>query len=163
MIERAELLGDDLIIERRPGGGTVVCIKLKLGDEVAGWELPLARTSAHQRWEQSRSARSWIGVSKRAAPKDLRGSASSCGRRSRLPSSLFWWRTHASRRGGEALDRLSGRDWPSVSVVTLVFGTWLAARVDAAARADRVEARRVSAWRGRSPRAEHDVSAALGR
>ena len=40
----------------------------------------------------------------------------------RLPSSYDWSRTHARRRGGEALERLTDGDWPSASVVTDVFG-----------------------------------------
>ena len=36
----------------------------------------------------------------------------------RLPSSYDWSRTHARRRGGEALERLRDGDWPSASVVT---------------------------------------------
>ena len=50
----------------------------------------------------------------------------------RLPSSYDWSRTHAGRRGGEALERLSGGDWPSASVVTGVYGSWKAARAAAA-------------------------------
>jgi AraC-like DNA-binding protein len=46
----------------------------------------------------------------------------------RLPSSYDWSLTHARRRGGEALDRLSRGDWPSASEVSTVFGTWGAAR-----------------------------------
>jgi AcrR family transcriptional regulator len=49
----------------------------------------------------------------------------------RLPSSYDWSRTHARRRGGEALERLAGRYWPAASVVTRVFGTWAAARTAA--------------------------------
>jgi AraC-like DNA-binding protein len=49
----------------------------------------------------------------------------------RLPSSYDWSRTHAHRRGGEALERLSDRDSPSASVVTNVFGTWAKARAAA--------------------------------
>jgi hypothetical protein len=45
----------------------------------------------------------------------------------RLPSSYDWSRTHARRRGGDALERLAGREWPSASVVTPLFGTWAAA------------------------------------
>ena len=45
----------------------------------------------------------------------------------RLPSSYDWSRTHARRRGGDALERLAGRQWPSASVVTSLFGTWTAA------------------------------------
>ena len=65
------------------------------------------------------------------------------GRYGRLPTSYDWSRTHARRRGGEPLERLNGGDWPSASVVTCVFGNWMVAHVEAAARADRVEARRV--------------------
>jgi hypothetical protein len=46
----------------------------------------------------------------------------------RLPSSYDWSRTHARRRGGEALERLAEADWPAASVVTRLFGTWAAAR-----------------------------------
>lgn len=52
-----------------------------------------------------------------------------------LPSSYDWSRTHARRRGGEVLERLSGGDWPSASVVTDVYGSWTAARA-AVAEAD---------------------------
>ena len=50
----------------------------------------------------------------------------------RLPSSYDWSRTHARRRGGEALARLADGDWPSASVVADVFGRWAAAREAAA-------------------------------
>jgi AcrR family transcriptional regulator len=50
----------------------------------------------------------------------------------RLPSSYDWSRTHARRRGGEALERLREGDWPSASVVTDVYGSWKAARAAAA-------------------------------
>ena len=50
----------------------------------------------------------------------------------RLPTSYDWSLTHARRRGGEALDRLSGGEWPSASVVTAVYGSWKAARAAAA-------------------------------
>jgi hypothetical protein len=46
----------------------------------------------------------------------------------RLPSSYDWSHTHARRRGGEALDRVTVGTWPSASVVTSLFGTWAAAR-----------------------------------
>ena len=49
----------------------------------------------------------------------------------RLPSSYDWSRTHARRRGGDALDRLARGDWPAASVVTRLFGTWAAARAAA--------------------------------
>ena len=49
----------------------------------------------------------------------------------RLPSSYDWSRTHADRRGGEALSRLGKGEWPSASLVTDRFGTWAAARAAA--------------------------------
>ena len=45
----------------------------------------------------------------------------------RLPASYDWSRTHARRRGGEALRRLNDGRWPSASVVTAVCGSWSAA------------------------------------
>jgi AcrR family transcriptional regulator len=51
----------------------------------------------------------------------------------RLPSSYEWSRTHARRRGGPALERLSEGDWPPASVVSDVCGDWPQARADAAA------------------------------
>lgn len=47
------------------------------------------------------------------------------------PSSYDWSRTHARRRGGEALKRLQAGEWPSPSTVTDLYGTWAAARADA--------------------------------
>ena len=58
----------------------------------------------------------------------------------RLPSSYDWSRTHARRRGGEALERLARGEWPAASVVTRLFGTWAAAR--AAASGEDVDAPR---------------------
>ena len=52
----------------------------------------------------------------------------------RLPSSYDWSRTHARRRGAQALERLDAGDWPPASIVGDVFSTWEAAR--AAARAE---------------------------
>jgi AraC-like DNA-binding protein len=49
-----------------------------------------------------------------------------------LPSSYDWSRTHARRRGGRMLERLSEGDWPSASVVTVACGGWRRARADAA-------------------------------
>jgi AraC-like DNA-binding protein len=46
----------------------------------------------------------------------------------RLPTSYDWSRTHARRRGGDALRRVNERSWPSASVVTSVCGSWSAAR-----------------------------------
>jgi AraC-like DNA-binding protein len=54
----------------------------------------------------------------------------------RLPSSYDWSRTHARRRGGEALRRLEADEWPPASVVTSVFGSWAAAREAAGASAE---------------------------
>jgi AraC-like DNA-binding protein len=57
----------------------------------------------------------------------------------RLPSSYDWSRTHARRRGGEALERLTEGEWPAASVVSRLFGRWSLAGAAAAGR-DRHEA-----------------------
>ncbi|MGZ6597164.1 MAG: sigma factor-like helix-turn-helix DNA-binding protein [Solirubrobacteraceae bacterium] len=62
------------------------------------------------------------------------------GRYRRLPSSYDWSRTHARRRGGEALERLGGGPWPAASVVSVVFGSWAVA-LQAAAEETRGEGR----------------------
>lgn len=51
----------------------------------------------------------------------------------RWPSSYDWSRSHAGRRGGEALGRLAEGSWPSASVVGVAFGSWAAARAAAGA------------------------------
>ncbi len=50
----------------------------------------------------------------------------------RWPSSYDWSRTHARRRGEQALRRLAGGHWPAASVVTVVFGSWAVAHQAAA-------------------------------
>jgi hypothetical protein len=52
----------------------------------------------------------------------------------RLPSSYDWSRTHARRRGEQALRRLAAGRWPAASVVTAVFKSWAAAREAAVER-----------------------------
>ena len=47
------------------------------------------------------------------------------------PSSYDWSRTHARRRGGEALTRLQAREWPAPSTVIDLYGSWAAAVADA--------------------------------
>jgi hypothetical protein len=47
------------------------------------------------------------------------------------PSSTDWSRTHANRRGGDALKRLHDGDWPAPSTVIDMYGTWAAALADA--------------------------------
>ena len=44
------------------------------------------------------------------------------------PSSYDWSRTHASRRGGDALARLQDGQFPAPATVTDLFGTWDKAR-----------------------------------
>jgi hypothetical protein len=46
-------------------------------------------------------------------------------------SSYDWSRTHARRRGGEALKRLQAGAWPAPSTVTDLYGAWAAAGADA--------------------------------
>src|SRR4030081_1483371 len=74
----------------------------------------------------------------------------------RLPSSYDWSRTHARRRGGEVLERLTGGEWPASSVVTRVVGTWATARAAAVSRA-RVEPRSERASAS-SPLARNSIS-----
>ena len=52
----------------------------------------------------------------------------------RPPSSTDWSRTHARRRGGEAIERLRARDWPAPSTVIDIYGSWRAAHADAVPR-----------------------------
>jgi hypothetical protein len=47
------------------------------------------------------------------------------------PSSYDWSRTHARRRGGEALERLQAGEWPAPSTVSDLYGAWAAALADA--------------------------------
>ncbi|GAC1436331.1 MAG: hypothetical protein NVSMB51_07560 [Solirubrobacteraceae bacterium] len=76
-------------------------------------------------------ARRWTQVLALAAMRDWRS------RYGRWPSSYDWSSSHARRRGGQALERLAGGQWPPASVVTRLFGTWGAAR---AVAAERIEA-----------------------
>ena len=46
-------------------------------------------------------------------------------------SSYDWSRTHARRRGGEALKRLQAGEWPAPSTVIDLYGSWAAAVADA--------------------------------
>ncbi|MGI8571659.1 MAG: hypothetical protein ACR2L9_03385 [Solirubrobacteraceae bacterium] len=48
-----------------------------------------------------------------------------------MPSSYDWSRTHAERRGGEALARLRDREWPATTTVIDLYGSWEAAKADA--------------------------------
>jgi AraC-like DNA-binding protein len=50
----------------------------------------------------------------------------------RLPSSYDWSRTHARRRGEQALRRLEEGHWPAASVVSVVCRSWAVARQAAA-------------------------------
>jgi hypothetical protein len=52
----------------------------------------------------------------------------------KLPTSYDCSCTHARRRGGEALERLAGPDWPTASSVSQLFGS--GATADAAAWSD---------------------------
>jgi len=51
------------------------------------------------------------------------------------PSSYDWSRTHARRRGGEALKRVQAGEWPAPSTVIDLYGSWAAALADAFAGA----------------------------
>jgi hypothetical protein len=47
------------------------------------------------------------------------------------PSSYDWSRTHARRRGGEALKRLQAGEWPAPSTVIDLYASWAAVVADA--------------------------------
>ena len=47
------------------------------------------------------------------------------------PSSYDWSRTHARRRGAEALKRLHAGEWPAPSTVIDLYASWAAAVADA--------------------------------
>jgi Sigma-70, region 4 len=68
--------------------------------------------------------REWV----RGAMRDWRQ------RYGRPPSSTDWSRTHARRRGGQALKRLRDADWPPPSTVIDMYGSWAAAVADALPR-----------------------------
>jgi hypothetical protein len=70
-------------------------------------------------------AREWTRERVRDAMRDWRA------RYGTPPLSYEWSRTHASRRGGEALARLEEGNWPGPGTVTELYGTWAAARTDA--------------------------------
>jgi hypothetical protein len=65
--------------------------------------------------------REWV----RAAMREWRE------RYGRPPSSTDWSRTHAGRRGDEALERFEAGDWPAPSTVVDMYGSWAAAHADA--------------------------------
>jgi hypothetical protein len=49
----------------------------------------------------------------------------------RAPSSYDWSRTHARRRGDEALRRLERGEWPAPATVSGLYGSWASAVADA--------------------------------
>jgi AraC-like DNA-binding protein len=63
----------------------------------------------------------------------------------RLPSSYDWSRTHARRRGRQAIGRLESGAWPAASVVTSVLGSWPAARARAESGVDEIR------WKHEAP------------
>jgi hypothetical protein len=58
------------------------------------------------------------------------------------PSSYDWSRTHARRRGGEALKRLQTGEWPASSTVSDLYRSWAAAVADAFGGAQRLSTNR---------------------
>jgi len=70
-------------------------------------------------------ARRWTRERSRAAMRAWRA------RYGAAPSSYDWSRTHARRRGGEALKRLQAGEWPAPSTVIDLYGSWAAALADA--------------------------------
>ena len=70
-------------------------------------------------------ARQWTRERSREAMRAWRA------RYGAAPSSYDWSRTHARRRGGEALKRLRAGEWPAPSTVIDLYGSWAAAVADA--------------------------------
>ena len=70
-------------------------------------------------------AREWTWERVRAAMRAWRA------RYGVAPSSYDWSRTHARRRGGEALTRVQAGEWPAPSTVSDLYGSWAAALADA--------------------------------
>jgi hypothetical protein len=71
-----------------------------------------------------------------AAPKLTREAVRQAMRRWRslygaAPSSYDWSRTHARRRGGEALTRQREGEWPPPTTVIDLYGSWAGAQADA--------------------------------
>ena len=85
----------------------------------------LAGVVPRRRATPARSSGDWTRERVLDAMRDWRE------RYGRLPSSYDWSRTHARRRGGDALERLAKGEWPAASVVSDRFGTWGAARAAA--------------------------------
>ena len=84
------------------------------------------RSRATARATPTRTARAAIPARSSVAGRGSvvrRSDARLARRYGRLPSSYDWSRTHARRRGGEALERVRDGDWPAASVVTDRFGT----------------------------------------
>jgi hypothetical protein len=71
------------------------------------------------------TARQWTRERSRDAMRGWRA------RYGTAPSSYDWSRTHARRRGGEALKRLQAGEWPAPSTVIDLYGSWAAALADA--------------------------------
>jgi hypothetical protein len=67
-------------------------------------------------------------VQLRASGESAHTGGMRAGRVRLLSTSYAWSRTHAPRRGGDALERLARGDWAAASVVTRLFGTWAMAR-----------------------------------
>ena len=70
-------------------------------------------------------ARQWTRERSRKAMRAWRA------RYGAAPSSYDWSRTHARRRGGEALKRQQAGEWPAPSTVIDLYGSWAAALDDA--------------------------------
>ena len=69
-------------------------------------------------------ARQWTRERVREAMRAWRASYGT------TPSSYDWSRTHARRRGGEALKRLQAGEWPAPSTVIDLYGSWAAGVAD---------------------------------
>lgn len=89
--------------------------------------LPAARLLAHGAPLTARSRR--CPRSAEPAPRDAM--LAWRNRHGRLPTSCDWSRSHASRRGGQALARIADGHWPASATVTDLYGSWAAAHAHA--------------------------------
>ena len=83
---------------------------------------------AHEHCHRCRpgaAARRWTRERVRAAMRDW------AARYGRAPTSYDWSRTHARRRGAQALRRLETGDWPAPGTVHARYGSWASALSDA--------------------------------
>jgi hypothetical protein len=118
-----------------PDGGKAKAVKRRYQGVCAGCGAPTqARNGKHDPYKYCKACHPGATATRWTPARICDAMLHWEHRYGRLPSSYDWSRTHARRRGAQALERLDAGDWPPASVVGDVFGTWKAAR--AAARSN---------------------------